>query len=717
VGATQSSSSARILIIDDNPAIHQDFHKIFQDQDPASRELEVSAAALFDSPSQARATLNYQLDSAFQGQEGLALAGKALAEGRPYSLAFVDVRMPPGWDGIETIRQIWQICPQMQMVICTAYSDYSWAEIVSHIGARDNLVILKKPFDNIEVQQLANTLTQKWLLSLQAKTHLEDLDRIVHQRTLELSQTNQSLHKEIEERKLIERALRLSEQRFSKAFKASPIPMAIQSLPRCLFVDANDSFAKLLNLSREEILGHTGQDLFLDSTLETTLQDLLRANSQVRQRPAKLALRAGRERSVLVSMELLDLGDQPHLLLITEDVTERLALEHELRQAQKVEAIGQLAAGVAHDFNNILTVIQGHVGLCGLAPAPAPQISDSLKQIDAAAERAAALTRQLLTFSHKQTIQRQVLDINTVLRNLRKMLGRLIGEHISLEWSLQNDLPNVFADTGCVEQVLMNLVVNARDAMPDGGQISISTRRAHFEPDACHQHNPESEPGDYVAISVRDSGSGMSPDVLSRIFEPFFTTKGIGKGTGLGLATVHSILKQHGGWIDVTSAPGKGSVFELYLPATIRAASSKAPGSSSEELLDGRERILLVEDEAPLREMTARILRQHGYSVHEACSGKAALEIWEQQQGELDLVLTDVVMPEALSGVALAENLLARKRGLHIIYMSGYSMDFAGRDLSRDKGLFFLQKPFTPLQLLRIIRASLDKQDTPAATV
>jgi CheY-like chemotaxis protein len=347
------------------------------------------------------------------------------------------------------------------------------------------------------------------------------------------------------------------------------------------------------------------------------------------------------------------------------------------------------------------------------------EASTGLNHVVAAAERAANLTRQLLAFSRKQTIQRRVLNINDVMANLHKMLGRLIGEHIKLTCDFQPDILNVSADIGCIEQVMINLAVNARDAMSDSGELTISTSRFTTNEETL-RHNPGAQPGEYVRVAVEDTGHGMTAEVISHIFEPFFTTKEVGKGTGLGLATVYGILKQHGGWIEVSSVPGKGSKFQFYLPITrLPPASATAPGAQTPPPRR-HETILVVEDEQSLREMAAKILRNHGHIVYTAASGVEALKVWDSQRGTFDLLLTDVVMPEAISGITLAETLRSNRPDLRVVYMSGYSIDFAGKDLSKTKNLFFLQKPFNQEGLLETIRNCLnsspsDSQLQPAA--
>jgi CheY-like chemotaxis protein len=276
------------------------------------------------------------------------------------------------------------------------------------------------------------------------------------------------------------------------------------------------------------------------------------------------------------------------------------------------------------------------------------------------------------------------------------------------------DILNVSADIGCIEQVMINLAVNARDAMPNGGELKISTWRFTTDEQTLRR-NPDAQPGEYVRVAVEDTGHGMPPEVIARIFEPFFTTKEVGKGTGLGLATVYGILKQHGGWIEVSSTPGKGSKFQFYLPVTRQPLAAPSAPDAQTPLPRRCETILVVEDEQSLREMAAKVLRSRGHIVHTAASGAEALKVWDNQRGNFDLLLTDVVMPEAISGTTLAETLRSNHPDLRVVYMSGYSLDFAGKDLSKTKNLFFLQKPFNQAQLLETIQTCLDSQPSDQA--
>jgi two-component system, cell cycle sensor histidine kinase and response regulator CckA len=390
-----------------------------------------------------------------------------------------------------------------------------------------------------------------------------------------------------------------------------------------------------------------------------------------------------------------------------EDATERLDLESRLRHSQKMESIGQLAAGVAHDFNNLLTIIQGQACLVLAHTKLERRAENALSQIVTAAERAANLTRQLLAFSRRQPMQSQPINLNEAIHNLAKMLQRILGDDITLEFNLNQELSPVVADVGMMEQVIMNLVVNARDAMPKGGRLIFRTANLLIS-DAYVKNHPEAEPGHCVCVSITDTGCGMDEFVLARLFEPFFTTKEIGKGTGLGLATVYGIIKQHQGWLEVESQVSRGSTFKVFIPADPRATPAPTEQFLPPKYQRGHETILVVEDEASLRELIQEILGALGYQVVLAASGVAALEWWRQKGEPIDLLLTDMVMPDGVSGKELAVQLLAEMPDLKVVFISGYSVDLSTPEMSFREGMNFLQKPFSPATLARAVRDCLD---------
>lgn len=689
----------RILIVDDNVAIHDDFRKILApstDSDEAS--LEAAEALVFSQaakPTPAALPV-YKLDFASQGQEGFQMVERAASESRPYALAFVDVRMPPGWDGIETIEHIWKKFPELPVVICTAYSDYSWRDMMARLGYADNLVVLRKPFEAVEVQQLAHSFTRKWLLARQVRAHIEELDNLVAARTRSLQTANE--------------ALQLSEERFAKAFRHSPVPLVLAETTDWRFVDGNENFLQLTGFQREKLIGHNSGDLnfFSDSGLEQEIRASIAAKRPLRNRQAEFLASDGRTFTALVSAEPLDLQNRPHALLSLQDITERINIENQLRQAQKMEAVGQIAAGVAHDFNNLLAVIQGHAELQLGEIHDNTSLTDSLQEISKAADRAASLTRQLLAFSRKQMLQTRALDLAELLSNLGQMLRRIIGEDIQLQIHCAENLPPVLADPTNLEQVIINLAVNARDAMPHGGPLTITADLAVV--DAQRQtHQPDAMPGTFVKLSVADKGVGMDQAVRRKIFEPFFTTKAIGKGTGMGLATVYGIVKQHQGWVEVESHPGAGSVFNVFLPLAQAPPSGKTQSDTNFVSAKPMQpcKILFVEDETPLREMAAKVFKRLGHEVVTAENGSEALKLWPQLRGKIDLLFTDMRMPGGMSGRELAENLLRDSPAMRVIYCTGYSVDFSKPETNLVEGVNLLLKPYNATALTRALRKAL----------
>ncbi len=403
-----------------------------------------------------------------------------------------------------------------------------------------------------------------------------------------------------------------------------------------------------------------------------------------------------------------------HFLAVKEDITERKQaeetrskLEEQLRQAQKMESIGQLASGVAHDFNNLLTVIHGYADLIQHKIGPGGPLAEDLEQIRRASERAATLTRQLLAFSRQQVLSPTILDLNDLVTDLHKMLGRLIGEDIRLTTILEPELWAITADPGQIEQVVMNLVVNARDAMPTGGKVTIETKNIHLDEGYAQTHF-EVPIGPCVMLTVTDTGHGMDKQTLTRIFEPFFTTKEQGKGTGLGLATVYGIIKQSGGDITVYSEPGQGTTFSIYLPATEENSDTSLPAHQNQSLTRHRsETILLVEDNDLVRNIVHDVLQTEGYTILETDSGAEALLIARQEQGKIDLLLTDVVMPE-MSGGELAEQLQALYPQIKVLFMSGYT-DVVVRQKLLSAEIEFISKPFSPGSLAEKVHQVLDK--------
>lgn len=405
-------------------------------------------------------------------------------------------------------------------------------------------------------------------------------------------------------------------------------------------------------------------------------------------------------------------GGVEFISTIARDITEQRRQEGALRQAQKMEAVGRLAGGVAHDFNNLLTVILGNTSHALADAALATETRLALAEIVAASQRAAALTRQLLTFSRRQPIRLQFLDLNTATASLINMLRRLIGEDIALECRCAKEPLWLHADAGMLDQVLVNLTVNSRDAMPEGGRLLIETTQVELDATTASRH-PRSRQGTFAQLSITDTGHGIAPDHLNQIFEPFFTTKPTGSGTGIGLATVHTIVEQHQGWIEVSSVVGQGTTFHVYLPIATPNTLPVLQPTPVQDAPQGRgQRILLVEDDSSLLSLTTRVLERHGYRVKAAGSSLTALSLWHQDSHRFDLLLTDLILPGGLSGFDLAQRFQQERPALRVLYCSGYSPELTRRDPLHGHRATMLEKPYLPEDLLRAVHTSLATQPT-----
>ncbi|HXR05349.1 MAG TPA: PAS domain S-box protein, partial [Verrucomicrobiae bacterium] len=520
--------------------------------------------------------------------------------------------------------------------------------------------------------------------------------------------------RDVTERRAAEAALRSSEALFRSVWENSADGMRLTD-ENGIIVAVNSAFCELVGLGRSELEGESFTVVYAESgereEMLARYSERMSKDAGERKRERGYKLRNEREIIFEIADSLVELPGKPLLLLsLFRDVTAQRRLEEQLRQSQKMEAIGQLAGGVAHDFNNILTVIHGHASLLQSSNL-GETAARSAQQIGQAAERAASLTRQLLTFSRRQLIQPKRLDMNKIVGDMSDMLGRMLGEDVTLRLSYSQSPATIEADAGMMEQVLLNLAVNARDAMPRGGQLAV--RVAIVEVDEAHvQRHPEARVGRFVCVSKTDTGNGIPPEFLPRIFEPFFTTKAVGKGTGLGLATVYGIVKQHQGWIEVESTVGKGTTFRIYIPYLGPLRFSTERPTTQITIRGGTETILLVEDEKPVRELVARVLEKHGYKVLQAANGMAAVEIWRSHKDDIALLLTDLVMPENMNGRELAEKLWADRADLKVIFSSGYTADIVGKDFRLEPELNYLQKPYQPQTLILAVRRCLDRKRT-----
>lgn len=512
--------------------------------------------------------------------------------------------------------------------------------------------------------------------------------------------------RDITQRKEAEEALRASEEKYRNLFENSNVGMYRSALDGSVILDVNRVFAEMYGYTREEMIGRPSALLWADPEARTELARRLEKSGQVTNYEAEFLTKSGNHINVLLSARAYP--DQGIIEGANMDITERKQLEMQLMQAQKLESVGRLAGGIAHDFNNYLTAVRGYIELALMADGSGSgALQNDLEEARNAADHAADLTHQLLLFARREHVHVRPVDLNDVVRNLLKLLGRLVGEQYEIESMPEGDLWTVEADPALMEQVIMNLVVNARDAMPGGGKIKIASRNVGVgEPGLRAEAGEAPHDWRYVALSVADTGTGMDSETVAHIFDPFFTTKETGEGTGLGLAVAYGIVQQHHGWIDVESSPGEGSAFTVYVPAVVHAVREDGDASvvPLEELQGKGERILVVEDEDALRRLAAKMLRQNGYQVLTAANAHEARALI-YSDGDFQLIFSDIVMPGA-SGVQMVESIKKERPEMKVLFVTGYSVEANLEEISR-MGMKYLFKPYSLRDLLAAVKTAL----------
>jgi len=661
----------RILVIDDNIEIHKDFQKVLCgniDGNKSSAFKLLAADLLGEEAPQQKQT--FQLDFANQGQAGLDMVKQALADGLPYAVAFVDVRMPPGIDGINTIKNLWQLDNNLQAVITTAYSDYNWDDITKILGSTDRLLILKKPFENIEIRQMASALCEKWNL--------------------------------INKMKSINESLIVSKARYADLYNNSP-DMYLSVYPETgLIRSCNQTTANKLGYKKEEIEGQLVTKFYHPDCLEDVSKILNTFSLTGHVENAELKIITKEGNNIDVNININPVRDDDGNILYSRscwvDITESKQLEEILRQSQKMEAIGQLTGGIAHDFNNILAIILGNLSLFKSQVESDNPFHKRLETIEKAAERAAKLTKQLLSFSRIQPKKNEQANLNIIIKEMQNLIFRSMTPEIKIDTLFADDLWNTKIDIGDFEDVFLNLILNARDAIEGHGQLIIETRNTILDKLFCETQN-EVVAGEYVELLISDNGKGIAQDKIEHIFEPFYTTKILGKGTGLGLAMVHSFVKRSGGHISCESEVNVGSTFKIYLPAETKDIQS------SEALTGGTETILIVDDEPQLTELATEILTTSGYHIVCAKNGRQALKLLNKNS-DISLVVSDIVMPDGINGYELAQKISQQYPDTKILLCSGYAADSENKN--NQHHYHMLSKPYSSSELIKMVREILD---------
>ncbi len=573
----------------------------------------------------------------------------------------------------------------------------------------ENILPEKTSFDNYEVEHDFATIGRRvMLLNARQIEQAMGKERIILLAIEDITERRQ-LEDLLEES--AEQVLKESEERYRIIFEGATEGILVADMETRRFRYCNPAICEMLGYAEEELIELGVTDIHPKESLGHVLAEFeAQARGDRLLAPNLPCLR--KDGSVIfadiqTTSAVID-GLECNVGFFT-DVTKRMQIEEQFRQAQKMEAIGTLAGGVAHDFNNILTTIIGYADLMLMTVETDKPLTEEIEEIKLAGERAAALTRQLLAFSRKQIVQPKILDLNKLLTGIEKMLVRLIGEDIEILIIPKSDLWKIEIDPGQMEQVIMNLVVNAKDAMPNGGKLTIETVNMDLGENYFTDHGiVEKHPGSYVVLTVSDTGIGMDKEAQERIFDPFYTTKEKGKGTGLGLSTIYGIVKQNNGFIWVYSEPGQGSTFKVYLPKVKGDVKGEEKERTPVIKLAGFETVLIVEDDDSLRKLTQKSLQPHGYRILVAENGEDALRVSKEHEGTIDLLITDVVMPR-MGGKEVAERLQPLHPQMKIIYMSGYTDDSIVHRGVLAPGLNFLEKPFSPAGLARKVREVLDK--------
>lgn len=682
----------RVLVVDRKPAVITS-HLV----SPGSPLPLVDGGEVDASPVR---PIMFDADGVEDGAMAVQRLESALMTGRPYSVAFVSQTLSGEVSGFETVSRLWEYQPDLQVVFCVPPGTDP-NELSARFESPQHLLVLEVPAGAAEVHQAARLLALKWDQFSEYCHRLQELNRVLDQRALKLQTTNTRLEREVAER-------RAAEARFSAAFRMNSTAMAVLAIDDGRVTDANDRFFELVGTHPQSLLGRTLCDFpALDDAVSwASARALLPQSGKSASIECRFQRKSDDLRDVVLSAEVAEFQNDSCILLTIADITQVRRLEDEVRLAQRAEAVAKLALGVTHRFNNLLTVIHGQASLLTDGGLKSPGATHSVSQILAATEEATVLSRKLASLTQRAPANRQPLGLNDMAHQIEPLLRQLLDARISLELDLARNLPAVLADSAGIEQVLLNLATNARDSMPLGGRLTLSTYEVGLDAQSAPHRHRLARPGRFVCLEVTDTGAGMDARTQERIFDPFFSTKPRGQGSGLGLTVVESIVQEHGGWIEVQSARGAGSRFRVLIPAQAGVQATGTRVESSIHPTPGKGTVLLVEDEEAVRSFTRTVLEQLGYSVHEASNGTEALRLWSSIGSKVDLLLTDIIMPGDWTGQRLAVELRRQRPDLGVILMSGYGPGLVEEAGALPKSGTFLPKPYS----IRALRETVEQQ-------
>jgi len=700
---SQLEKNHRILVVDDNLAIHEDFRKILGPDDAAG-EFAAAQAEVFGHMTPATTRLKFELTFASQGERALELVQAATDAGRRYSMVFMDVRMPPGWDGLETTAKLWEVDPDLQVVICTAYSDKSWEEMMETLGHPERVLILKKPFDTMEVLQLAHALTEKWSLLQAARRTTKELECTVQVRTRELVAANARLEAETASHQAAAERVREQAMLLEEARDAIIVADLAGTI---LFW--NRGAESCYGWTASEVAGQNVVALLYDGSAGAEVvaarQAVMKNGSWQGELPQQT------KDGHIVTAEcrwtlVRDAAGRPKSILgINRDITEKKLLEAKFLRVQRLESIGTLAGGIAHDLNNILQPITLAMDVFRTQlPASSRSMVDL---VSSNAQRATSLVRQVLSFARGVEGQRVPIQPNALAEEIASIVRETFPKAIDFQLGPANDAWPLLGDSTQLHQVLLNLCVNARDALPEGGTLTLAVENIDIsEHEAAMQ--PDAVAGRHVVFTVTDTGTGIPAALREKIWDPFFTTKEQGKGTGLGLATALSIVRSHGGFITLLSEEGRGSTFRIFVPAsdaTPVAAAAPAPtGGTDLQALHGHgELILIVDDEAPLLSVLRHTLQFFGYRVVSGTNGAEGLDAYTKNMGEIKAVITDMVMP-VMEGPAMIGALKKLNPDVKVIATTGMSSEVSLETIRRLDVNRIIAKPCDTKAILLALR-------------